>query len=165
MNFRVTEDKTGDVLKAIKDLTKRTVLVGIPDTNAARDPEPGENSPATNAQLGYIHEFGSPVNNIPARPFLVPGVESARDQIVAQMKKGGIAALAGDLKQVEKTQIASGLIAVNAVQAKITDGPFQPLAPATLAARRAKGRTGESPLLDSGQLRRAVTYVIREKGK
>jgi hypothetical protein len=50
------------------------------------------------------------------------------------------------------------------VRAFITAGQgFAPLAAATLAARRRKGRTGTKPLIDTGQLRRAITYVLRRK--
>jgi hypothetical protein len=34
----------------------------------------------------------------------------------------------------------------------------------TLERRRAKGRTGTKPLIDTGQLRNAITYVLRKKG-
>ncbi len=60
--------------------------------------------------------------------------------------------------------VLSGLMGQDAVRGKITSGPFVPLAPATLRARKAKGRTGEKPLIDTGQLRAAYTYVIRAKG-
>ena len=58
-----------------------------------------------------------------------------------------------------------GLQGADAVRAKITSGPFVPLAPKTLAKRRAKGRKGDKPLIDTGALQRAYTYAIRTKGK
>lgn len=102
--------------------------------------------------------------HIPPRPFLVPGVQSVQDKIVGELTAAGIVAMNGGTGQQVQTSFERiGIIAQNAVQAKITDGPFTPLAPRTLAARRAKGRTGEKPLLDSGQLRRAVTYTVKSK--
>lgn len=164
-NVRVTVDKTADLMRAIKALTKNDVLVGVPAETAMREPEPGEENPPNNAVLGYIHEFGAPEKNIPARPFLVPGVASKQDEYAKLLKKAAQDALSGNLQPVEKAQNAVGLIAQNAVRQKITDGPFAPLSPVTIERRRAKGNVSTTPLVDTGTLRRAVTYVIREHGK
>jgi hypothetical protein len=165
MGVKVTVDKTDDVMRAVKVLTKRQVLIGIPDVNAARKPDGNDPSPIGNAALGYIHETGSPAQNIPARPFLVPGVASIKNQAIARLKKAGQAALDGDIKPIDKELNAIGLIGQAAVQQKITDGPFEPLAPRTIAARVRKGFTGIKPLLRTGQLRQAITFVLRDKGK
>jgi hypothetical protein len=156
-----TKSQTAQFRKALDGLLKREVLVGIPASNAARDPEPGEHTAATNALLGYVHEYGSPAKNIPARPFLHPGIANARADIEVHMKKAGQLALAGKPEEIGQELEKVGLIAQISVQKKITDGPFEPLKPATLAARRARGRTGTAPLLDTGQLRRAISYVVR----
>ena len=156
-----TKSNTAQFRKALELLLKREVLVGIPAANAARDPEPGETTAATNALIGYVMEYGSPAQNIPARPFLHPGVINARDGIELHMKKAGQLALRGKQDEIGQELEKVGLIAAASVQKKITDGPFQPLKPATLAARRRRGRTGERPLIDTGQLRRAITYIVR----
>ena len=169
MGVEIKKDATKDILAALKRLTKREVLVGIPQASAERKLAPGEKEPASNALIGYVHEFGSPLKNIPARPFLVPGVTSVFDEISARMSRVAAAILEaapGQASTLAETQLtAAGLTAQAAVQIKITEGPFQPLAPRTLAARRAKGRTGDKPLIDTGQLRQAITFVVRDKGK
>lgn len=165
MSVIVTKDKTAELLKAIVALTQSEVLVGIPADSSAREPEPGEKEAPSNALLGYVHEFGSPELNIPERPFLIPGVSSVRDKAAARMKKIAQEALNGDVSKVEQGLNIVGLMAQSAVQERITEGPFTPLADITLARRRARGRTGDKPLLDSGQLRRSITYTIRTKGK
>jgi phage gpG-like protein len=164
MGVKVT-DKTDDVKRALKVLTTRRVLVGIPAVNDAREPDGDKPNPIGNAALGYIHEFGSPAKNIPARPFLVPGVTSIRDQAIAILKKAAQKALDGDIKPIDKALMAVGLMAQVAVQNKMKDGPFVPLAARTLKARERRGRTGTAPLLDTGRLRQAIKYVIRDKGK
>lgn len=156
-----TKSNTAQFRKALEVLLKKEVLVGIPASNAARDPEPGETTAATNALIGYIMEYGSPAQNIPARPFLHPGIANAKDDISAHMKKAAQFALSGKNDKIEQELEKVGLIAQVSVQKKITEGPFEPLKPSTLAARRARGRTGTTPLLDTGQLRRAISYVIR----
>lgn len=165
VNKVVVKDRVDDVVNSVRSLTQREILVGIPMATASREAEPGEkNLPPDNATLGYIHEFGSPAENIPDRPFLIPGVRDAVDEIVKRLSKAAIAAV--DMKQeaVEAQLIAAGLTAQNSVRAKITDGPFVPLSPKTIQKRRSRKppRTGTKPLLDTGQLRRSITYVIRD---
>ncbi|MCJ2126794.1 hypothetical protein MKL11_30530 [Methylobacterium sp. J-077] len=138
-------------------------MVGIPG-GSQRSAEPGQPNPPDNATLGYLNEFGVPEKNIPARPFLLPGVESVKEAVAARLKKAIPLAMAGDRGAVDATLNAVGLIAVDAVQQKLLDGPFPPLSPRTLKARKARGRTGEKPLIDKGLLRRSITYSIREKG-
>ena len=162
MSIKVTKDNVASVLKAINQLAQKDVLVGIPDSAPDRNDQSPE-QPLSNAVIGYIQENGSPVNGIPARPFLVPGVKDAQEQIAARLGKGAAAALRGDVTQTEAALQASGLIGQNAARAKINTGPFEALASSTLAARRRRGRTGTKPLIDTGQLRNSITYVIRNK--
>lgn len=173
----------------IKRLLKMRLLVGIPGDSPARDPEPGEKgTPPNNAVLGLINELGDDERNIPARPFLIPGVLSIQDKIVDQFRKAGEDALDRDFGQVEARFVKAGTIAADAVKAKLTDGPFAPLSQRTIEARARRGRKGAKqyvklqsqgvpraalddlgdqalvrPLIDSGQLRRAVTYVVKDR--
>jgi phage gpG-like protein len=157
MNFLV-RDRSGDVLRAMRQLADRVVLVGIPSSTAGR-----EDVPITNAVIGYIQEHGSPAANIPARPFLVPGVEDAEARTIPRLKAAATAALAGDAEKVDQRLHQAGLIAQSAVQAKINSNVPPPLAESTLEARRARGRTGERTLVDTGQLRNSITYVLRRR--
>ncbi len=152
--------------KSLKALLSKRVLVGVPAEDADREPEQGENTaPLTNAEIGYLMENGVPEKNIPARPHLVPGVRGAEATIAAAFEAGAKKILDGDTDAVDVTMNKVGLIAQNAVRAKITDGPFQELAEATIENRKRRGRTGEKPLIDSGQYRSSITYVIRPNGK
>jgi hypothetical protein len=156
-----TKSNTAQFRKALEFLLKREVLVGIPAASATRDPAPGETTAASNALIGYVMEYGSPAQNIPARPFVHPGIANAREGIQIHLKKAGQIALSGKPDEISQELEKVGLIAATSVQKAITDGPFEPLKPATLAARRRRGRTGDRPLIDTGQLRRAITYVVR----
>lgn len=151
--------RTPQVMKAVKHLSSMEVLVGIPSTTAGRT-----DTPINNAEIGYLMETGSPAQNIPERPFLVPGVENATKQFTPHLKAAGLSALEGKTAMIERDFDRAGMVASSAVKAKITDGPFTPLSPKTLQKRRAKGRAGERPLIDTGQLRRSVTHVVRKKG-
>jgi hypothetical protein len=176
IGVKTTIDKVDGLVGRLEALTKNRVLVGIPATNAGR-----KDTPVTNADIGYINEFGSPAQNIPPRPFLIPGVRGARERLAKQLKAAAVQALTGDRESVIKRLHAIGMIAQNAVRKKITDGPFVPLADATVAARAKRGRKGAieemqrraagqapgtdlaKPLLDTGTLRRSITYVLRGK--
>lgn len=163
MSVKVTVDRVAAVLKSINGLTKNQVLVGIPAEHADRQPDPEQPEPANNAMIGYLMENGSPAQNIPARPHMRPGIESVKDEISKRYKDGAAAVMDGRVSDPDKVHTAVGLIAEKGIKAKITDGPFVPLSPRTIAARKARGRTGEKPLLDTGQYRRAITHVIRSK--
>ena len=183
---KVVLDDSAKFLAALEELTKNAVFVGIPSTRLQRDPAPGEKNPPNNAVIGYVMENGDPDKNIPARPFLIPAVEANQKEILKRLKEIAQAGFAGNLPQIKSLRTQLGLFAQRAVQQKITDGPFQPLAQATLEARVrrqfGKGAAGSRkgakmelarraaglpagtdlarPLIDTGQLRRAVDFSI-----
>ena len=155
MTTVIIKDKTSSLFSAVRKLTKTAVLVGIPESENARD-----DGPIGNATIGYLNETGSPSQNIPARPHLVPGIEDAKDQIVKQFRRAAQAAMEG--KNTAPGLNGAGQAGATGVQQRITDGPFEPLSPRTLEARKRAGRTGEKPLMDKGDYRSRITYVLRE---
>jgi len=175
-------DRSAAITKALRDLTGKEVLVGFPESGAART-----GGGITNAALGYIHEFGAPAANIPPRPFLVPGVRKVANQYTPHLRKAAEAALNGDAQTVQRELVAAGIIAETGAKAEITTGNFVPLKPGTIAARArgrgtlsrrpseeqymqlvksgvapgvAQAQTGIRPLINTGQLRRAITSVV-----
>lgn len=102
---------------------------------------------------------------IPARPHLVPGVESVTGQAINRMRDAAKSALSGNPDAVEKNLNAIGLMGQNAVRAKIRSQLPPPLAASTLAKRRARGRNGVTPLYDTGEYIKSITYVIRKREK
>lgn len=124
----MTKDAVDDILKQIRALTKQEVLIGVPDENAGRQPEEGEKQePISNAEIGYVMEFGLPEKNIPARPHLVPGVEEATDQLGNILQAGAEKALSGDKEAIDLALNKAGLAGQNAVRKKVNEGPFQEL--------------------------------------
>ncbi|WP_089177144.1 hypothetical protein [Bosea sp. AS-1] len=152
MTTVVLKDKLSDTLKAIRELAMQEVKVGLPQTTAKRDEDE-----LNNPTIAYIHEYGAPGANIPARPFLIPGVRNALPQIEKVMKAGAIDALDGK-STANATLNKVGLVAQGSVQQKIVDGPFVPNKPETI---RRKG--SNKPLIDTGALRQAVNFVIEDK--
>ena len=181
MKVSVEVDEVEAFLKALKRLQAKEVLAGFPQETTEREDEDGKPAEITNAALGYIHNTGMPELNIPPRPFMVEGIEDARDAITKGMNAAGIAALDGNSRAVDMALHSVGIAAKLGIQKKINDGPFEALAESTLKARARRGRKGAQeeldrrdageqpgtesarPLVDTGQLRNAVNYVIREK--
>jgi hypothetical protein len=180
LDFVVTHDEMASFMKALSKLQSKSVLAGFPEEESPRQDAEGNPTPITNAALGYIHNTGIPEQNIPARPFMVEGIEDKRIPITDGMEAVGIAALDGHIQGVDKGLMAVALIAKAGIQQKIVDGPFVPLAESTLKARAARGRVGAQeeldsraagnapnpenarPLIDTAQMRNAVQGVVRE---
>jgi hypothetical protein len=160
MSVEVTKDNVGKVAEAIREISRRRVLVGIPAEKATRE----DGSPINNAALGYIHNYGAPEANIPERPFMEPGVAAAKDMIIDRQREAARAAFEGRMDIADKQLNAMGLQTADAIRNQITQGLSPALAESTLRARRARGHQGETPLLEYGYLLRSITYVIRKLG-
>lgn len=155
MSLKVTADKVSATIKSINAIARAKVLVGIPANESARSDDP-----IGNAGIGYIQEFGSPAQNIPARPFLIPGVKAVQDDCVQMLEEAAKEVL--DDGKMTAALTKAGIIASNSVKATITKGEgFAPLAESTLKARQRKGFKGTKPLIRTGQLRNSITYIVK----
>ena len=90
--------------------------------------------------------------NIPARPWLAPGVESGTREYIGIIESG-----VKDGKSPDMILETIGVIAVGKVQQYMTDLKTPPNAPSTIAK---KGSS--NPLIDSGAMRQSVTYVVQQ---
>ena len=135
-------------------LKKLDVLVGIPQESNA-----GHDGGVTNAELMFIHENGSPARSIPARPVIHSAISDPelRVRLQAMFKRGMTLALIGNKSGAEKVYHQIGMVGASAVQKKFGAIP-PPNAPSTIAK---KGSS--APLIDTGALRAAITYVVRKK--
>jgi hypothetical protein len=182
-NLKIPKDGVADLMASMLLLTQREVLVGFPEDTKDRKPEPGEPPPdVTNAELAYVHDNGMPEKNVPARPFMLPGIREAQPLIIKHLTTAARNVL---LKRspalVEQGFERAGLAAQFAIRRKINEGIPPPLAKSTLQerarrkrkgakkelARRAAGETPSTqfakPLIDTAQMRNAVNYVIRPR--
>lgn len=154
----VRSDSAQSILDALKTLANKDVLVGIPESKDERD-----DGDIGNAAIGYINENGSPAQNIPPRPHLKPGVRSVEQDYMPHLKSAARKALEGDAEGAVKSLDRAGTVAANGVKRYITITGFTPLADATIANRLRRGRTGNKPLIDTGEYRRSITHVVRDK--
>jgi len=146
------------ILDALKTLANKDVLVGIPESKDERD-----DGDIGNAAIGYINENGSPAQNIPPRPHLKPGVRSVEQDFMPHLKSAAQKALEGNAEGAVTSLDRAGTVAANGVKRYITITGFTPLADATIANRLRRGRTGNKPLIDTGEYRRSITHVVRDK--
>lgn len=186
-NVQVTSDKVTAVVRSINELINKQVLVGIPAQNADREDDDSED--INNASLGYIHEFGSPERNIPARPFLIPGVKKAEAAVLPHLRFACEGAMDADTAKVNKGLKAAGLLAAESAKAQIMAGIPPPLAPSTVRGRRfsrdtksmrqsekqyleliksgvgaeaAQAAANILPLYNTGKLYASITSVVRD---
>lgn len=131
------------------------VLVGIPQEASSRNSDG-----VSNVKLMYIHTNGSPVNGIPARPTIEPAIRDPANRIVLQkLLKGSLAtAFTGNISGARSAKERAGMMAVNMIRARFGSASLAPNAPYTVMK---KGSS--APLIDTGQLRNSITYVIRKK--
>lgn len=161
-----SKGRLGQIGDGVRRLVKQELLVGVPDSTAERQPEPGEKgTPPSNAVIGYTQEFGDDDLRIPPRPFLVPGVENAKPEIVAALKIAGAAIITGsDLNAVEKGFNRAGLAAVASVKDKMMSGPFAPLSPRTIEARATR-RNPETGKLKGDKPSREARQFLKLQGE
>ena len=169
-----TQENTSLIDDTIMKLLKKEVLVGVPENEDVR--EEGEMG---NAALAYIHDNGSPVAGIPARPFMTPVIRNAQDRINTHFLASVKAQIENKPKIATEHLEKAGMIAQNSIRKVINEGEgFAPLKRSTKLGRLRRRKSAESwseekreevmesfhPLVDTGQLRDSITYqVVRKK--
>lgn len=111
----------------------------------------------TLAELGEIHEFGL---GVPQRSFIGDWVDETEREKMDQLRGVARAVVEGTIESVEDGFEQLGNLYVAQVQKRIADGIPPPLADMTV---KAKGSS--TPLIDTGQLRSAITYKVKKGGK
>jgi hypothetical protein len=167
VNLNVTINHMGDLRAALDALKKFDLLVGVPsDEDRQRDMN-GSNarkdSEVTNALLAYVHNNGSPAQNIPARSTIEPGIIDAKDKITTRYHDAAEHALDGDLTAINNNLVAAGLEAQSAVKNRIRSNTPPPLKARTIAARIRRGHLSTRTLVETGAYLNAHTFVVREK--
>jgi hypothetical protein len=156
-------------LSALKEKSKESVKVGLPhDSGFHKPPERESKSKngrksrktpeeVTLVQIGTVNEFGSENGKIPERSFLRSTIKKEKLKY-----KKIFAKIANQLiDEPDNFKILLGKIGVIAqgdVQKTIRDLSEPPNAPMTIAIKGA-----DNPLVDTGQLGSAITYVIDKK--
>ena len=167
LTLKMTEDteKAENRKKCLKYLRKHRVDVGLTSSASAR----------SRFLLG-IHTHGSPVMRLPPRPVVQPALaqESLRAEMAEKMLESCEAAMEGDLKGAEKGLEDAGQRGADGIREYIDAGIPPPNSPVTLSggwiynrvAKKGvlvKGKSGSTPLVDTGQLRAEFDWEVVEK--
>lgn len=182
LSVRQVADMAAKIRQAINALTEKDVYIGVPAENAG-----SRAGGINNAELSYIHEFGAPAAGIPARPHLLPGMDDIRGEAADLLKGAAKKALKGNVVAVESALKRIGLLGQKAVRARFQNNDWAPLKESTLDyaapkkdaegntlkdrkgnVKRGKSRRDKekiNPLLNTGQLMKSHTYVIRKRGQ
>lgn len=149
-----------EITKRLKEVTRRAeqlnrmqLVVGIPSNENSRE----ESTGITNAELGVIHEFGVPEKNIPERSYM-RSTASEESQNLGRLAKIQISECLRGETSAHDAFATVGAYLQGKIVDKITDGDFEPNTEATV-----KRKKSSKPLIDTGQLRGAITYEVREK--
>lgn len=161
----IEKDFTKQFNDVVKKFRKDSVLVGIPE-----DADERKNSDDIgNAQLLAMLNFGSTLNNIPAWNVMGLGIRKAQDPIAEQFKlaakdtlTAALSGRGGAFDILDRYYNRAGIIASTSVKKVINSQEDAPaLKESTLMARKAMGFKGESRGVVTGQMRNAITYVVR----
>jgi len=167
IEFTFTEatKKLQDRLQCLQYLATHTVEVGLTSTASERS-----------RTLLAIHEHGAPAMHIPARPVVKPAL--AQSSTRAEMSEAILSACAaandGDLSAVTSALEDAGKTGVDGIHAWIDKGIPPPNSPITLKGgwmrnpvsgkpMKVKGKSGTTPLVDTGQLYNDFGWEIRGK--
>lgn len=157
--------EAGDIFKTINSMLfmrDNYVLVGIPQKETTREGEE-----ITNAELLFIHTNGSPVNNIPARPVIEPAIKYNKDRISEMLRKSAQAFIDGSRIKAYEQLERVGIYAQNICRGWFTNpnNGWPPNSPSVIKVKMKKGATEPRPLIDTGELRKSITYVIVKDGE
>lgn len=164
----VTIDRTKMIRDALGDLEEYEVKIGYPKEYADREVMASDalrrgGVHLTNPQIAYINERGDPGMNIPARPTLIPGVVTAMPQIIKLLGKAiRVTLVHGSPRDA---LIEMGRTGRNGVRRYMLFSQVRALKPITIIYRQRAGITLTTPLIETGRMRNALSYMIDRNGQ
>jgi hypothetical protein len=136
--------------RELKAAKKLVALVGIPSDAKRHEDNPNIGL----AQIAYIMEKGSAVNNIPARPFMHQTSERNEKRVLGLSKK-----LLKNLSNGSTTAMDAikklGVTYEGAMKRIFIEGSFAPNALSTIRKKKSS-----RPLIDTSLLRQSITFKV-----
>lgn len=172
VDYKLEDDTIKKMLKEVLD--EVCVKIGILGENGTKkaDSEDPDNE-LTTATLGAIQEFGTFSKSsddgeektiIPARSFLRMPIEKKLTEEL--LKSTGFRSAVQEL-DVAKINDEIGMAALAVIDDAFDSGGFgewAPLADATVKKKTKNGKKGDAILIDTGNLRRSITYEVIKNG-
>lgn len=157
-------------IKELEQLANKEVLVGFPESARNDEGLSIAKYAKWNNYGTFTHdENGNATSRIPERPFFTKGFFFQK--YVDRRNKLG-KRLASNIKNGKLTANEAcnmiGIEAVNNVRDSILNGPWAPNAPSVVKRKSAKtkgkkSKYGVKPLIDTGDMINAVTYIVKDK--
>lgn len=185
---QVTKQNFDDIMTTAQTILNVEILVGVPMDTSDRPAnlKVQDENAITNAALAYIHDQGIPEAGIPQREFMRPGIADVLPEIQRKLASAMRAAMRGNAIVAEQAMIQAGLVARSGIINRIDRGVPPPLAEYTLIKRAERGLSSSvakaamveldrrlnglapgmefaKPLIDTGELRKSITYVLRSR--
>lgn len=170
VTFKTTEIDHGyaDALKVIADFGKSYILVGWPGDGSKVHKPTKKKTPTsktqpntseaksriTLAELAFIMEYGSEVNNLPARPIMKKTLARV-DADITRYQGEALSAVIEGRMNIDQALKTLGVWFEGELKRSFTKETFAPLQPATIAAKNSS-----RPLIDTGQLRQSITSRV-----
>ena len=162
LDFSEATERLKKRLECLQYLRKYKVDVGLTSSASERS-----------RFLLAIHTHGSPVMRIPPRPVVKPALaeESLRAEMADKLAEACEAAMNGDLSGTEQGLKDAGQRGADGIREYIDQGIPPPNSSVTLSggwiynrvAKKGvlvKGKSGSTPLVDTGQLRDDFDYEV-----
>lgn len=181
-------DRTGALKKIVDNIRKMAVYVGIPEENGSRKGETVTNAELafihthgtrrkamreemqgemdkgatySDAHAMYLQAHGSPLMAIPPRPIIEPAIEAEgnKESIAEELGAAAKAVMDGKPDAGLTHLKRAGQTGANAARGWFDDprNGWPENAPETI---KAKG--SDKPLVDTGELRKSITFVVKE---
>ena len=150
VSFKTRDLGKAKIERELKAARKIVALVGIPS-----DAKRHEDNPYIGlAQIAYIMEKGSAVNNIPARPFMLQTRERNEKRMMGLSKKLLKAISNGSTTAMDAIK-KLGESYEGAMKRIFIEGSFAPDAPATVRRKKSS-----RPLIDTSLLRQSIKFKV-----
>lgn len=133
------------IVKHLEKLDSTVLSVGFHEDKGGGNIHP--NSNLTNAELAMIHEYGSPSNNIPERPFIRNTLKKHQDKVIKEFS-AGLEDIFKDINSPKSMLTKLGKDLVQDMKNEITSGELKPT------------KDGKDPLNDTGTLLRNITFKV-----
>lgn len=155
---KVIVDRSEEVMDLLKKFKFDKVLVGIPEAkDKRRDP-----TTMNNASLFALANFGSPAQNIPAWPIMALGIKESKKAVADQFKEACINVLKDGRAAADVYYTRAGIIASTAIKKVLNSQTGKPAGRPLKSTLDARTKGGEKYWLVTGQIRNAITYVVKK---
>lgn len=151
----------------IKEFRESIIKVGLPEKTGGAI---HDGTKLTVAQLGAIHEFGVPEQNIPKRSFIREPIINSQ-KYINNLIKVKFSQVSGNAMSPKMALDQIGLGIAEVCRKSFTKNNWEKNSDITINGGwitrngkriKIKGKKSNRPLIDSGDLRKAVTYTVEK---